>query len=107
MANEQNLKPFVKGDPRCWRNGRPRSHDALRALAQQIGAEVAKDKDGKPRIIDEHLATEAEIALRWLLENDPDKFLDRAYGKVPQSIETTGNSLPVLRVEVVTEEKHE
>lgn len=100
-------KGFVKGDPRINRKGRPKSHDALRALAQQIAGEVAKDADGKPRIIDDHLATVAEMALRQLLETDPDKFLDRAYGKVPQAIETTGTSLPVLRVEVATEEKHE
>jgi ribosomal protein S14 len=28
--------PFVKGDSRCWREGRPRSFDQLRALAQAI-----------------------------------------------------------------------
>jgi len=42
-----NLRPFVKGDPRINRNGRPKSFDQLRELAQAIGHEKITDKDGE------------------------------------------------------------
>ena len=38
----KQLKPFVKGDPRINRKGRPKSFDALRSLAQEIAHEAAK-----------------------------------------------------------------
>ena len=41
MANEQNLIPFIKGDPRINRDGRPKNFDALRELAREIGYEPA------------------------------------------------------------------
>jgi hypothetical protein len=117
----ENLKPFKKGDPRINRNGRPRSFDALRKLAQQIAAEIVPGKDGQPATIrtlntdgseGEHVLTVAEGILRsWATSNKPDlqqAFIEVAFGKVPATIESSGaNALPVLRVEVVTEEKHE
>lgn len=81
--------PFKKGDPRINRKGRPKSFDALRDLAQQIGAEQA-EQNGNPFIIGEHVATNAEMALRLLMRERPDKFLEFAYGKVPNPVELTG-----------------
>ncbi len=42
---------FTKGDPRINRNGRPKSFDALRALAQEIAHEV--ENDGTTDLIEE------------------------------------------------------
>jgi hypothetical protein len=69
-------KPFIKGDPRINRNGRPRSFDFIRELAQQIGDEV------DPNI----KKTNAEIVLRRLMKDDGDKFIEVAYGKTPQTL---------------------
>lgn len=53
--------PFVKGDPRINRKGRPKGFDQLRALAQQIAAEVgATDADGKAH-------SNVDMALRKLI----------------------------------------
>ena len=64
MANEQNLKPFQKGDdPRRNRNGRPKSFDALRKLAQQVATEDVK-QGGQPLIIDGHKVTGIEAVMQ-------------------------------------------
>jgi hypothetical protein len=93
---------FVKGDPRCWRNGRPKSFDKLRKLAQQIADESATSGDkpiivgaqvviqaGEQIIIGGHVATQAEMLLREMLQRNPEKFTEIAYGKVPTPIEMT------------------
>ena len=73
-------KPFVKGDPRINKTGRPKAFDFIRDLAQQIGAEI------DPII----KKTNAEIVLRKLMREDGAKFLEIAYGKVPAPIELSG-----------------
>lgn len=87
MANEQNLTPFKKGDPRINRKGRPRTFDAARTLAQEIAHEVALS-DGKPLIIDGHKVTVIEAILRkWATSKDARlqmAFVEYAYGKPPQ-----------------------
>lgn len=84
-------KPFVKGDPRINRKGRPKSFDALRQLAQQIAHEVAQAKGGGPLTNDNGQAvTIAEAILRqWAASGDARKqqaFIEYAFGKVPQVI---------------------
>ena len=90
MANEQNLKPFVKGDPRINRKGRPRSFQALRELARQIADEKAKS-GSQTLVIDGHSATVVEAILRsWAISKDPRKqkaFMEIAYGKVPDKLD--------------------
>ena len=85
--------PFVKGDPRINRKGRPRNLDGLRELAQQIAHEPAQ-VDGKPLVIDGHVVTVGEAILRqWAMSKDPRKqisFVEYAFGKVPQKNEVTG-----------------
>ena len=91
--NPQNLKPFKKGDPRINRNGRPKSFDALRTLAQDIAHEKAK-AGGNTVVIDGHSVTVAEAILRqWAQSKNPalqQKFIEVAFGKVPQAVEITG-----------------
>lgn len=103
MAGNRNavpkqLKPFVKGDPRINRKGRPKTFDAARALAQQIAHEIIKSKseDGKeePIVIDGHYVTVAEAVLRsWAMSSEPKlqiAFMEWAFGKVPNVTEVTG-----------------
>lgn len=86
-----NLKPFEKGhDPRRNVGGRPTDAAALRKLAQRIGTRDAKDAEGNPVIIDGHVATVVEVLLVDMAQHDPDKFLDRAFGRVPQAVEMSG-----------------
>ncbi len=98
-------KPFTKGDPRINRKGRPRNFDALRELAQQIANEVSL-KDGEPLIISGHKVTVAEAILRsWAISKDPKlqiAFIEIAYGKVPDTIESTNSGL--IQVEFIGRE---
>lgn len=100
MANPKPSKPFVKGDPRINRKGRPKSFDALRKLAQDISHEVAL-KGGEPLVIDGHIATVSEMILRqWAQSKDPrlqQAFINYAYGKVPDKVEIPkeGNEIVV------------
>ena len=84
---------FAKGDARINRKGRPKSFDALRALAQQIAHEAAL-KNGEPLVIDGHIITVTEAILRtWAQSKDPrlqQAFIEVAFGKVPQRQELSG-----------------
>lgn len=110
-------KPFVKGDPRINRKGRPKTFDAFRALAQQIAHEVvpAENRPGTVRVMDEHgeiaehIVTVAEAILRrWAVSDDPQlqrAFIEIAYGKVPQNVDVTSGG-QVLRLEIVRRERN-
>lgn len=104
MANEQNLKPFKKGDPRINRKGRPKNFDALRELAQSIAHEAAIS-DGKPLVVDDHLVTYAEAILRqWATSKDVRKqqaFIEYAYGKPPVKTEVTGEDGKAIQIRFV------
>ena len=83
MANVQNLKPFVKGDKRINRKGRPKSFDELRSLAQQIAHERLENGDIS-------MTTTEAILRKWAASKDPRlqmQFMDVAYGKVPNITE--------------------
>lgn len=80
MANEQNLKPFKKGDKRINRKGRPKDFAGVRQLAQTIAHED---------ISDGMTVTEA-ILRKWAGSKDPRlqlQFMEVAFGKVPQPTE--------------------
>ena len=93
MANKASLKPFVKGDKRINRDGRPATAASLSALAKRIGHEVATKKngevltgpDGKP------VTVIATLPPQWAQHTKQQgDFVDRAYGKVPHRQEHTG-----------------
>lgn len=72
-------RPFVKGDPRINRLGRPKSHDQLRELIQTIATEAREG--GETRIMDK---------LRRMFESkdprDSSQLLEHGWGKVPQDL---------------------
>jgi len=84
---KDNLKPFVKGDPRINRAGRPKSFDALRELAQQLANEKAMAADKSPIVINGHVATQIEMLLRTMIRENPERFVEISYGRVPVPIE--------------------
>lgn len=87
----ENRRPgqFVKGDPRINRKGRPRSFDALRRLAIKIAIE---DAGGD--------MTQVEKILRDLarsrVPSDRYRFLDTAYGKIPEEVKQTGEMRVII-----------
>ena len=99
-----NLKNFTKGDPRINRNGRPKSFDALRKLAQQIATEDVK-QNGQPLVIDGHKVTVIEAVMRALASSknskDRELFLKYAYGSPPQAVELTGKDGGPVASEII------
>ena len=98
-----NSKPFVKGDPRINRKGRPKSFDALRTLAQDIAHEKAK-AGGNTVVIDGHSVTVAEAILRQMAQSknpaERARFLEIAFGKVSQAVEVSGKDGGAIKHEV-------
>jgi hypothetical protein len=79
-GQSRGLKPFVKGDLRINRHGRPLSFDLVRKLAQQISHEEVTLSNGQKMSV-------AEAILRsWVLSKEPAlqrAFVEIAFGKVP------------------------
>jgi len=99
-----NLKPFVKGDVRINRKGRPKSFDAWRKLNKSILSEIATDsKTGKPVVIkttritkgreieESHYATNAEMIVRTAMKDKrySKNVVEAAFGKLPQQVDVT------------------
>ena len=96
QSNDQKrgLKPFVSGDRRINRHGRPKGFDQMRKLAQSIAHETVRDGRGKSMTV-------CEALLRsWAKSKEPmlqKLFAEYAFGPPPTKIETSGlESKPVL-----------
>lgn len=102
---------FAKGyDPRRNLKGRPKSFDQLRALAQDIAEQIATKADGSPLKWNGQEITFAEfVLLSWVTDKKYlEKFMDVAYGKVPQPITgKDGESLiqPIVNVYIPKNER--
>jgi len=84
-THKHGLRPFVKGDPRINRKGRPRSFDELRKLGQAIAHETVTDKRG------ERITVAEAILWSWAESKQPilqKAFIEYAFGKVPDKLET-------------------
>ena len=82
-----NLRPFVAGDRRINRRGRPKNFDAFRELAQAIAHEKTDGDNGETITIVE------SILRSWAKSKEPTlqkAFIEYAFGKVPDKLETTG-----------------
>ena len=89
-----NLKPFVKGDPRINRKGKPKSFDKLRELAVSLANEAAIDAATKgPLLVKGHAATEIEMLMRQMMHDNPARFVEIAFGKVPDKLEITTHDI--------------
>lgn len=91
-------KPFVKGDKRINRKGRPKSFDALRKLAIKIAGETIPGGANGEDI------TRIEAMLRVLTSSkapaDRALFLAYAYGKPKEQVDiTTGGQAITFVVE--------
>lgn len=99
LSRTRGLIPFKKGDPRINRNGRPRTFDAVHALAQQIARE--KVKSGELAITD--------LLRSWRDSHEPvlqKAFVEYAFGKVPDKInlgDNEGKPLKPMVIQVITQ----
>jgi len=81
---------FKKGDARINRRGRPKSFDKLRELAVSLANEAAIDAATKgPLLVKGHAATEIEMLMRQMMHDNPARFVEIAFGKVPDKLEIT------------------
>lgn len=92
----KQLKPFVKGDPRINRRGRPKSFLQLRKRILVFLAEQADDASG----------TRLDAILLELAARDPKALLEFGFGKVPSAVDVNANltSQPLKLYSVVSPE---
>jgi hypothetical protein len=99
MANEENLKPFVKGDERCFRGGRPKGSKNLSTILRQVlsmdapeNIQKKKNLRGLVGVADGEKMTNAEViaaqmVLRAVSNGDLsfiNQIIDRTEGKAIQ-----------------------
>jgi hypothetical protein len=101
MDKNDNLIPFVKGDPRINRKGRPKSFDALRKLAVQIAGEQAGETE----------LTRVQLMLKAMASSknprDRELFLAYAYGKPRTEVDVTSGGDPIRFVVEMDEGKED
>lgn len=86
------LVPFVPGDPRINRKGRPKTVDAVRKLAQSIAYEEEENKG--------EIFSKIEVILRdWASSKVFEKqlaFVQYAFGKVPDEVLSDGRDVSII-----------
>jgi hypothetical protein len=96
--------PFIKGDKRINRRGRPKSFDALRKLAIKIAGETIPNPNGEDY-------TRIEAMLRVLTSSkapaDRALFLAYAYGKPKEQIEHSGEVATKVIIEYADDQTTE
>ena len=95
-GNPHTLKPFVKGDPRINRKGRPKRDKVLTDLAFDYLEKTANIKFGD--IPAGSKKWKELMALGWLIHivkgsgSHLQMFLDRMEGKIEQAVKVAGDS---------------
>ena len=82
-SQTRGLKPFVKGDVRINRTGRPRGFDEMRRVALRIACETVTLRNGRRMSVIEALLRS------WVCSKEPAlqiKFMEIAFGKVPENV---------------------
>jgi hypothetical protein len=102
-GQSRGLKPFVKGDSRINRHGRPLGFDLVRKLAQQVSHEEVTLSNGQKMSVIE------AILRSWVLSKEPAlqrALVEIALGKVPPTKVETNAPEPgtVLRLHFACEE---
>jgi hypothetical protein len=90
--NSPKRGQFIRGDPRINKKGRPRSFDQIRKLAELVAAE--QDESGVNRAL--------EILRDWAKSKEvakQAKFMEYAFGKVPDQIGINGEVLTKVLIE--------
>ena len=103
--NSATGKPFVKGDKRINRKGRPKNFDALRRLALEVAHREVQDDKGEPLVIDGQTITNIEaILMQWSHSSEPalqKAFVEIAFGRVPMPVEVAGKDGGPVVIKVV------
>ena len=107
----KQLTPFVKGDKRINRKGRPRIFDKLRELTLDMFSRPALDANGNQIVIEGKPVTMIEYVMwKMIRSKDPREVqyaVQVAYGKVPDHIQLTDGDNQPLIIKVVYDEERE
>lgn len=92
MTNKKPPKPFVKGDPRINRKGRPK---VGQTFAEYVRSFMEAEDEAKGTIVAEMM----EIAVKKARQGRFqfwEQLVNRAYGKVPDKVEMNTQEKPDL-----------
>jgi hypothetical protein len=89
-----NLRPFVKGDPRINRKGRPKTIPKLHDIFKEVLGGLMEDgQDSGIAQVIKNIFEQAKDRKNRRAVNAAALLLDRLYGKAPQTIEIKGEDI--------------